>query len=363
MILPMALSKNVLALFPDDYNSARESFNSLSKSCPMVKDILSFPLQSQGNDLSLSTEIIWIGQRSAPNVLVLISATHGVEGFVGAAVQADLITRIQQGYLIPENTAILLVFALNPYGFAHCRRCDEKGIDLNRNFIDFNKLLPENKGYELLRQAIYLDDSHQRQKVFQAFQLEHGQTAFEIAISGGQYTDPQGPFYGGSTLSHGRTIIEKIIGTYQLDQRHLAVIDVHSGLGSYGHGEVISDHPVDSSGHKIANRWYGASVTSPAEGDSSSVEKIGLLDYCWHPLMTQRGCFVTLEFGSYRTQALFDVILNDHRCWKAGNQQDIIESAKAMKEHFCPADSYWRELVLIKARQVIQQAVDGLHYD
>jgi hypothetical protein len=46
-----------------------------------------------------------------------------------------------------------------------------------------------------------------------------------------------------------------------------------------------------------------------------------------------------------------------------GDAGAISNVAAAMREHFCPEDSYWRELVLIKARQVIQQAVDGLQHD
>jgi hypothetical protein len=39
------------------------------------------------------------------------------------------------------------------------------------------------------------------------------------------------------------------------------------------------------------------------------------------------------------------------------------KSAVAMKNHFYPQDVYWRELVLVKGRQVVQQAMDGLQHD
>ncbi|MCW8955737.1 MAG: M14 family metallopeptidase [Gammaproteobacteria bacterium] len=365
MILPVALSINALEVFPLDYISAKDRLRTLSQACPQVEDTLEFTLDGISGDDNqrLSTEMIWLGSRSAEKVLVLISATHGVEGYVGAAVQTDLMLRIEQGYQLPKNTAVLMVFALNPYGFAHNRRCDEMGIDLNRNFIDFDQPLPVNEGYLQLQQALYCSNAEQRQQMLENYRHQWGQTAYEIALSGGQYIDPQGPFYGGLKAAHGRNVIEQIIESYQLAQRHLAVIDIHSGLGLYAHGELINDHPLDSSGYHLARKWYGASVTSPAAGDSSSVKKLGLLDYRWHSLMERRGCFVTLEFGSYSTEALFNVILQDHRCWKSGGQQAISRSAEAMREHFCPQDVYWRELVLVKSRQVIQQAVDGLNND
>lgn len=311
MTHPVVLSTEALDVFPLDYRRAKEKVQALAQTSSHIESILSFALGAAGdksNDL-LSTDILWLGPRLAEKVVVLISATHGVEGFVGAAVQIDLLLRIQQAYPLPADTAVMIVFALNPYGFVQCRRCDEKGIDLNRNFIDFDQPLPVNEGYEQLKNTIYCQDPEQRQKLFDDFRQQWGQTAFDFALSGGQYSDPQGPFYGGRQAAHGRKVIEQIIEHYQLAQRQLAVIDIHSGLGPYAHGELINDHPLNSSGYRVANTWYGASVASPAVGDSSSVSKLGLLDYCWHPLMVQRGCFVTLEFGSYRTQDLFNVIL------------------------------------------------------
>lgn len=365
MLRPVTLSVSELAQFSPDYFSARETLLTLSRQCDESVDICSRCLQAEPGDesASLTTEVVWLGPRSASRVVVLISATHGVEGFVGAAIQSDLLRRIKQGYTLPADMACLIVFALNPYGFAHYRRCDEKGIDLNRNFIDFKQVLPENEGYEHLREFIYSEDSDYRHDNFAKLRQQWGDADFEIALSGGQYTDPYGPFYGGVAAAHGHQTIDWIIKHHQLAGRKMVVIDIHSGLGPYAHGEIINDHPLESGGHKKANNWFGGSVTSPLLGDSSSVRKHGLLDYHWHPLMTQHGCYITLEFGSYPTQALFDVVIEDHRSWKSGEQAAKESSARAMAEHFCPEDSYWRELVLVKARQVIEQAIFGLEHD
>ncbi|MGB5397753.1 MAG: DUF2817 domain-containing protein [Gammaproteobacteria bacterium] len=362
MTRPVAMSAESLAVFPPDYRAARAQIQMLAQDCAVLEDKVEYAIDTiagiEGEQLV--TDVLWLGPRSAQNVVVLISATHGVEGFVGAAAQVDLLRRIAQGFQLPAETAVLIIFALNPYGFSWCRRCDEAGIDLNRNFIDFEQALPQNTGYTQLQAAIYNPDAIQRQQLFDDFRAQHGQTAYEVAISGGQYSDPSGPFYGGQAAAHGRRVIEQVIAHYSLAGRRLAVIDIHSGLGPYAHGEVINDHPLDSHGYHVAHRWYGASVTTPESGDSSSVMKLGLLDYCWHELMASAGCYVTLEFGSYPTQVLFDVVLQDHRSWKSGDARAKAASARDMLAHFCPQDVYWRELVLVKARQVFQQALDGL---
>ncbi|MCF7847310.1 MAG: M14 family metallopeptidase [Kiritimatiellales bacterium] len=355
---PTTLITDVQDAFPNSYVQAHEQFIRLLPSIALPRESHSFPLTA-----ALSTETVWIGPPEADRVLVLISATHGVEGAVGAAVQHDFLAHLRTRPRLPPHTAILLVFALNPYGFAMSRRCDGDGIDLNRNFVDFKVPLPENPGYLQLMEAIYCPDPERRRRMLDEYRREHGEEAYEIAISGGQYADPHGPFFGGTGPGHGNRTIERIIDHYRLEGRHLAVVDVHSGLGPYGHGELICDHLPEDAGFKTAMQWYGPSAAAPATGESSSVRKEGLLDYRWHTLMQNRGCFVTLEFGTYPIQNLFDVVLNDHCIWKTGDPEAIRKSAAAMREHFCPADGYWRELVLLKARQVIRQALNGLNHE
>lgn len=353
------LSADSLHLFPDSYDEGRLSFLRDLPPSANAADRRSYPLNQ-----ALSSEAAWIGPPDASSVLILISGTHGVEGAAGTAIQLDLIRRLQSGAAtLPPGVAALLLFALNPYGFAAHRRCDSVGIDLNRNFVDFTRPLPANAGYETLRPAIFEADAQVRKAAFEAYRAAHGNTAFEVAVSGGQYADPAGPFFGGTGPAHGNRVVEQVISDYLLAGRRLTVIDLHTGLGPYGYGELICDHPVDSRGFAAAHRWFGAAVASPACGNSSSVPKDGLLDYRWHQLMQHEGCFLTLEFGTYSTEALFDTILRDHRAWQDGGVSARTESARCMLEHFCPKDPFWRESVLVKGRQVTMQALNGLAHE
>jgi Protein of unknown function (DUF2817) len=125
--------------------------------------------------------------------------------------------------------------------------------------------------------------------------------------------------------------------------------------------EIICDHPPESAGTQLAKRWYGDFVTLPALGTSSSVAKAGLMDYVWHDVMNGHSCYITLEFGTYSTDQLFDVLLRDHQLWaQAGNEQDRLAHSQLMRQHFCPNDPAWQEMVLFRARQVITQVLRGL---
>lgn len=351
-------------VFPHSYASARKRFLTLAE---RTNDLngkqLTFQCPGISQDKeSLFTDTLWLGSTNASKVLVLFAGTHGVEGFVGSAIELDHLNLLLEGEIrIPEDTAILIVHALTPWGYSWLRRCDEDGVDLNRNAVDFSLPLPENPGYKALKNALFSADDEQRNHAFAEFEHQHGRPALEVAISGGQYSDSTGPFYGGNKPAHGRIVTEEVIKIYDLHERDLAVIDLHSGLGPYGYGEIICDHSLDSAGISVAQSWYGDSVTLPALGTSSSVPKLGLIDYIWHGIMNKRSCHVTLEFGTYSTDSLFEVILKDHQLWAQPNNMPArLEHGKLMIQHFCPNDADWKASVLFRARQVIAQALQGL---
>ena len=355
-------------LFAGDYRTCRDRFLASVGQAPRILSRRAEACPAPGPDGDIPyTDIVWLGSDGASKVLGLISGTHGAEGFAGSAIQTDFLSEAARtGWQPPADTAVLLIHALNPWGMAWSRRCDQDGIDLNRNFIDFDQPLPANPGYLALRDTLMLEHSHDREGQLQRYGALHGQTALEIAVSGGQYSDPTGPFFGGFGKSHARRLIEKLINEFTLGEKQLAVIDLHTGLGPYGYGEIICDHAPDSAGTRVAHNWYGDAVTLPLAGTSSSVPKLGLMDYGWHAIMDASSCFVTLEFGSYGTGPLFDTILADHRLHAAGELDWSSPHCQAVKQqmrrHFCPPDQQWQEMVLWRARQVIRLALEGLQH-
>lgn len=347
-----------LDCFAENYSDARDKF--LSACNKLNGRLRSFDHPLSSEELALATDVFWLGPEQADNVLVLISATHGVEGFCGSAAQVQW---LRHDALPPDNSAVLLIHALNPFGFAHGRRVNEDNVDLNRNFIDFDAV-PNNPGYDQLASALLpesLDDLVKTDKALVKFRDQHGQNALEQAISGGQYQYADGLFYGGDRPSWSQRVIELIIADYKLTARQrLAVIDIHSGLGPYGYGEIICDHPPASASTHLAKLWFGDSVTEPACGTSTSVPKHGLLDYAWYPVIGDSGCYVTLEFGTYSVEQMFAVLLEENLCW----HKDLPESQKAvirerLREYFYPAKPDWQQMILFRSAQVIAQALQG----
>jgi hypothetical protein len=315
----------------------------------------------------LAVDYAWLGDPQASRVLVTQSAVHGVEGFAGSAIQVDhLLGLPEQG--LPQDVAVLHIHALNPHGFAWCRRVNEDGVDLNRNFVDFSRPLPGNRDYEELRHLLVPDNMNRWAECGEAlsqYEEQWGTTRFERAVSGGQYADPAGLFYGGSAPSWSRRTLEALFLELELGKRQfLAVLDLHTGLGPYGYGELICDHPPQSRGVDLARSWYGDNVTEPALGTSASVPKQGLIDYAWQAAFGDNVCFLTLEFGSYPFVQLMDALRRDHALHAGavfdGTGQEHGEVRQSMIRHFYPRAADWQQAVLFRARQVIDMALEGL---
>lgn len=358
--------------FRADYLSSRDQFQQVFQSIQSDdKAWRSWALQehSQNADhAQLSVDASWIGADDASQVVVFISGTHGVEGYCGSAIQSFLLSSLEPQLLeLPKDVALLFIHSLNPWGMQWARRCDQQGVDLNRNFIDFEHLPGPEVGYQRILDAITHDSAIERERELNHLSKELGQLRFDMLFSGGQYEHPWAPFYGGREASFSSLVIDQVIAHWALSERCLTVIDLHTGLGPWGYGELISDHPLGSQGNLFAEKRFGAAVAQTALGESFSVPKQGLLDYRWHQLMQKQGCFLTLEFGTYGTKPLFDVLLGEHLFWRdhahESDELKYLQWRKAMLNHFCPDDKYWRQLVLLRSWQVLATAIDGVSND
>lgn len=355
--------KSVSDCFSETYFEAREKFLTLAKSPMSYKSPAFGPAGEE-----LFTDVAWYGDPDARRVGVLISGTHGVEGYCGSAGQVDWLRRAEYESL-PPGQAMLLIHALNPYGFAWNRRVTEEGCDLNRNFVDFTIPAPSNPGYDQL--ANYLVPEELEGPVFEAaedtirkFRENNGEAAFQVARKAGQYSHSTGIFFGGFGPTNSRLTLEKIAEDYDLKSRDLVVIvDAHSGLGPFGYGELQTEQSSGLSGYERAKAMFGRSVTSPELGTSSSVALHGTIDEFWQRLLAERHIYITLEFGTFEPDNGRRVLREDQ--WLAKNINNVDPSvAEAIRwrirEHYDPKSVDWREMVIWRSRQVQRQMMADL---
>src|SRR3546814_14505060 len=73
-----------------------------------------------------------------------------------------------------------------------------------------------------------------------AFQQKHGAFAFQAAMTGGQYTHPNGLFFGGQKPTWSNETIRRILKEHvSATTKRPSRIDFHTGLEPMGYGEPI----------------------------------------------------------------------------------------------------------------------------
>ena len=359
---------DLAACFSPGYAEARARFLAAAEEAGGSLRAYDNPLAGPKGE-ALASDCAWFGPAEAAKVLVLQSATHGVEGFTGSGAILDWLYQGCARHL-PEDTAALLIHAINPHGFAWLRRVTEENVDLNRNFVDFDAALPENPGHDeladaLVPRALSGPEFEAAEAKIAAWREKHGETAFSMARGGGQYKHAHSMFYGGAAPTWSRRTLEAIMADYELPAREqVAVIDYHTGLGPFGYGEPICSHAEGTASLARAKRWYGRSVTEPAIGTSSSVPKVGLNEWGWEAALGARLTFVALEYGTFPPESGRLVLREDHWLhaysnveWEAPETQRI---KRQIREHFYPDSDDWREMVLFRSRQMVRQATEGL---
>jgi hypothetical protein len=352
--------------FSATYQEAREKFLDANKAAG--GRLASFENPNAGpRGEPLYTDVAMLGASDAKNVLVLGSGTHGVEGFAGSGIQTGLLldglaTRLD------ANQRVVMIHAVNPYGFAHLRRVNEDNIDLNRNFVDHAKPYPGNPEYDRLAHAIAPRSYSSIDSALSLIRLlilraVHGEAALQAAITHGQYAHPQGLYFGGHGETWSNQTIRTITREHLSAAHRVAFVDFHTGLGPYGDGEVILNVAKQSPAFARAVSWWGGRTKSTKAHESVSADLTGTMEFMIAKMLPD--CEVTgafLEFGTVSPIRAFRAMQAEnwlHHHGGANNpRHDRIKAA--LVRAFYPDAVGWKDRIWAQAREVVEQALGGL---
>ncbi|HEV2563441.1 MAG TPA: M14 family metallopeptidase [Rhizomicrobium sp.] len=352
--------------FPSDYRQARANFIEAAKAAGLGVTTRMHPGATGPDGKQLFLDTATIGPLDAKSALLLVSATHGVEGYFGSGSQTGLL-REGLASRIPPGTKAVILHALNPYGFSWNRRVNEDNADINRNFVDHTNP-PANDAYDLLADAIAPKDIshdaiHAANAKLRAYQDQHGSFALQTAISSGQYKHADGLYFGGSRESWSAAMLKDVFREELAGIERLTAIDFHTGLGEHGAAEMITEDLPGTPAYARAKNLWGDLVHSSEAGESLSAPLTGTLDAAVAEWMNGHELtFAALEVGTRPMRDVLAALRKDNWLHAHSDMNDAQAPAikAAIRDGFYPDTDEWKEKVWNHAVKAVDAAIRAL---
>jgi octopine/nopaline transport system ATP-binding protein len=314
----------------------------------------------------LHTGIGYWGPKDASNVVVLISATHGIEGYAGAGVQTGVLHTLSESEL-PESTALLMVHMINPWGCAWDHRENEENIDIWRNILYCDPPFRANPEYAVINDALnpplwegpVRDAAEKRLREYEA---SHGAGSVVGVARRGQHEFPKGVTYHGHGPSWSKHTMDRIVATYLGAAQRIVTYDLHTGYGEYGTGVAVSFEPGRTEVDTRLERCFGPELFRVG-GDPILPSHPGCAyDYIRRLRPGADVISFAVEYGTTDVTANFDLMRQANWLFNYGDPnspsgQAIRREYRAM---FYPEHDDWKERVWVFGRDVLLKALNGL---
>ena len=297
------------------------------------------------------------------NLVVLTTGVHGMEGYIGS-VMLDVFFQEIYPQLDREDTGVLVVANVNPYGMKYYRRYNENNVDLNRNFILDWDAHDRNSNTEYPKVDTFLGPTG---KIGNAFwhevgfygslaktALTEGADTVSDALLTGQYAYPQGVYYGGDG-DEKSTVYLKDVFSRCLDSEYdnIVHIDIHSGYGPR-YNMVIFNSVYETMNEAQTKEAFGYDYVLSYDSEGFYATTGDTTDFFYRLAQqkeTQNELFSTcFEFGTIGDDFLDSILSlkytvdeNRQHWYPTGNKL----SAQIVKENYFelyyPTETAWRE--------------------
>lgn len=367
-----------LAYFQNSYNDCRNAFKTEAAKLQVKFDSVEiFSRNISGSvDNDLTIDFCYVpAQQKSKKLLILTSGTHGLEGYVGSAVQQMTMNEILSDELLDE-VGILFVHAVNPYGFKHTRRATENNVDFNRNCDISNSLFSfENKGYDellgLTSPQGKANTGSLKNKFFMLIAInqivQKSMSVLKQAILEGQYKHEKGIYFGGFDFEPQVAILSKVFKSVAADYDTVFNIDLHTGYGERGTAHLFPN-PIDDSNVKtnLENIFTGYKIDW---GDSDDFYTINgsFTDYIGKLLSDKYYLPMLFEYGTLNSQKTvgsvkslqISILENQGTQFGYKSAKDSIKIKHDYMEMFNPSSEKWRTKILNDSKTMINQAMEN----
>lgn len=345
-----------------DYRAQRARFLQAAERAGAQLHSWQHPLTGPKQE-TLCTDVALLGDPSAEKIMVIISGTHGVEGYYGSDSQIAWL-EASEAQAMPHDCALLLVHLINPWGTAHLRRVNEDNIDLNRNFIDFARPAPASPAYEAMH-AFYVGDRATADAAYAAALQTQGWPAIKRVVEAGQYSHADGIFFGGEAASWSQLTLGAIIDNHLRQAKTIISFDLHTGAGAYGHPMLmaIAERPwqaVDQA-RALFGEWLTVLITGANRDSETGVTATatGYLSQFMHDSLPECTLMqLVIECGTLPGEEMHRRVRDDHWLHLTGDPASAEGERikQALAAGFYPADPDWRAVTQLRTQQIFRRA-------
>lgn len=345
--------------FPLTYDECRERFRWTCHLAGLTWT--AHPIAARGvQGQELTIDVTSYGAAAQARALAILTGVHGDEGFSSSTLLSEAIERwVDDGsdHLLADDVAVLMVHAVNPWGMSFWRRQNESNVDLNRNWgRDDLTEPPENAGYEVIHPALVPDGDRlpTPESLFDVTRTlveQHGAAWVKSAVSQGQFSHPDGLYFGGVRTEESNRILARVFADRLADVDEVLVVDLHTGHGEFGSYTLLSHVP---EGHRDdtwvrsvfdAARIESTSSPSATTGPKHGQIAAGLADVVaattWRTVTMELGTISDtrmivneraehwVHFHGDRTNPEHAQVVWDHRCGSTPDDAEWESSARA----------------------------------
>jgi hypothetical protein len=306
-----------------------------------------------------------LGPATAERAAIVITGTHGAEGYCGSAILHRWLTEMRGDRALDE-TKVVLVHAINPWSVSHKSRTTENNVDLNRNFspLGYDRANP---AYDALVPFLHFDELSASgelaaYKAYRAYLDSHG-WHIEGEVWAGQSHRPDGMFYTGKQPEWANGVFRRIVNEHLGTAGRIGFIDWHTCIGAFGEIVYLVFDDEGSPERAAAMGWWGLSDGSEAAFKAGSVPKYeGLLcKAIRQELAGPRIAGAVIEFGTVDDYTLFRADRLDRWLIVEGHDH---EQHALLRENYkdvcCPRDVSWRRMVLAQGPAIMDRLIEGV---
>jgi Protein of unknown function (DUF2817) len=346
--------------FSTDYRTARDRFRSAAVA-------RGFRLETHPVDGSedLTVDVALGGDEHPARMVVVSGGLHGVEGFLGSAIQTSILEADPEAWPVPPGSGLVLMHALDPFGYAHLRRCDADNVDLNRNFLlDGDPYSGSPPTYRKLDRVL---NPRRPPRRFDLLTIEsipalllHGKAELKRAIAGGQYDFPKGLFFGGKGPSAVRRLLEGNMARWVGEADYVLHLDVHTGLGRWRNlALLLEDTVTRERALWLAERFGPDRVEWSSEGISYPTRG-GLGAWCQATFADRVYDFLCAEFGTYSGSRVVAALRAENQAhhWGRPDDPSTHRAKSRLLEAFAPADADWRAVTVAQGLETVRLAFE-----